>query len=102
MKMLASKRLMVLMAAAALSGGAFAANYVGESSDDAQLRAAVQKQIDEQPTLKFDNISVRSFDHVVYLNGLVESRTERHQAIDIAAAVPGVKKVYSSLALNND
>lgn len=101
MKMLASKRLMVLVAAAALSGGAYA-NYVGESTDDAQVRAAVQKQIDEQPTLKFDNISVRSFDHVVYLNGLVESRTERHQAIDIAAAVPGVKKVYSSLALNND
>jgi osmotically-inducible protein OsmY len=96
--MLTCRNLTVLLAAAAVSLGA----YADPKQEDAQIRAEVQKQINESPSLKFHNISVRSVDHVVYLQGLVDTRVDRNQAGAIARAVPGVKKVYNELALNGN
>jgi osmotically-inducible protein OsmY len=83
---------------AVLSGAAYAQG----SAEDEQIRAEVQRQIGEQPSLRFYNISVRAVDRVVYLGGLVDTRSERHQAGYIAASVPGVKKVYNTLALDGN
>jgi osmotically-inducible protein OsmY len=99
--MIRSKLASVVVLAAVLSGSAYAQS-AGESTDDAQIRAEVLRQIDDRSELKFDNISVRSVDHAVYLEGLVDTRVDQEEAATIAAAVPGVSKVYNELALSGN
>jgi hyperosmotically inducible protein len=65
--------------------------------DDAAIAAEVREGIHEQPSLKFFNISVRSVNHTVYLEGQVDTRLDASEAGDVAQAVPGVKKVYNDL-----
>jgi osmotically-inducible protein OsmY len=89
------RNLTVLVLAAALSGGALAKT----DSEDARIAAEVRQQIDAHPSLRFYNIQVRSVDHVVYLEGIVDSRMDCGQATDAARSVPGVARVYSELAL---
>jgi len=96
-----SKLASVVVLATVVSGSAYAQS-AGEGGDDAQIRAAVLQQIDDRSELKFDNIAVRSVDHVVYLEGLVDTRVDQEEAATIAAAVPGVTKVYNELALSGN
>ena len=93
-----SRNLAVLVLAAVMAGCAFAR----ADGEDEKLRAEVQKQIDKRPSLKFYGISVRTVDHVVYLEGLVDTNFDRSQAEAIARAVPGVTKVYDRLVLNGN
>jgi osmotically-inducible protein OsmY len=51
--------------------------------------------------VRFYNITIRSVDHVVYLNGQVDSERDSGQAGDIARGVPRVKNVYNDLYLSN-
>jgi|GEM_PF-4747323 len=74
----------------------------GTGRSDAELRAEVRQQIDEKPELRFHNIDVQSFQHHVYLYGVVDTRAESAEAEAIASGVPSVRKVYNSLALSND
>jgi osmotically-inducible protein OsmY len=99
--MSSSKQLAVLALAAIVSGGAYA-QFDGESRTDAQISAEVQKQIDERPELKSENISVRSAHGVVYLQGLVDTRVDQDEAAAVAAAVPGVARVYNGLAVSGN
>jgi osmotically-inducible protein OsmY len=69
-------------------------------SDDA-LAVQVRQKIDEQPSLKFFSIGVRSIDHAIYLEGLVDTGADIAEADDVAASVPGVRKVYNHLYVNN-
>jgi osmotically-inducible protein OsmY len=69
---------------------------------DTQIRAEVTRRINERPVLRFANIDVQSFDHDVYLNGLVDTGAESAQAEAIARGVPGVRKVYNGLGLNGN
>jgi osmotically-inducible protein OsmY len=96
-----SKQFAVLALATVLSGGAYA-QFFDETDDDAQLRVEVQKQIDERPQLKSEGITVRSVGHVVYLQGLVDTRLDQDEAAGIAASVPGVAKVYNELAVSGN
>jgi osmotically-inducible protein OsmY len=93
-----SRNLTVLMLAAAMAGGA----YAKADGEDAKISAEVQKRIDERPSLRFYNISVRTFDHVVYLEGLVDTNFDRSQTEAITRTVPGVTKVYDKLSLNGN
>jgi hyperosmotically inducible protein len=65
--------------------------------DDAAIAAEVRERIHEQPSLKFFNISVRSVNHNVYLEGQVDTRLDTSEAGHVAQAVPGVEKVYNDL-----
>ena len=69
--------------------------------DDAAIAAEVRQRISEQPSLKSFNISVRSVDHTVYLEGQVDTRLDTTEAGYVAQAVPGVKKVYNDLYSSN-
>ena len=98
-----SARVALLAVAAALSTGG-CAGWFGrcDSSDcaeDARIRAEVQKQLNESPSLRFFNIHVQTYDQVVYLQGLVDTRVDRGRATDIARGVPGVKTVYNEIGL---
>ena len=74
----------------------------GKGLSDAQIRAEVRQRINERSELRFDNIDVQSFHHDVYLYGLVDTGADSAQAEAIARGVPGVGKVYNSLAVHND
>lgn len=91
-----SRTLTILVLAAIVAGSACAK----ANGDDEKLRAEVQKQIEGRPSLKFYGVSVRTSDHVVYLEGFVDTNFDRSQAEAIARAVPGVTKVYDKLILN--
>ena len=93
-----SGNLIVLVLAAVMASSVYARG----DGEDEKLRAEVQKQIDERPSLKFYGVSVRTVNHVVYLEGLVDTNFDRSQAEAIARAVPGVTKVYDKLVLNGN
>ena len=76
--------------------------YAKADGEVEKIRAEVQTQIDERPSLKFYGISVRTVDDVVYLEGLVDTSFDRNQAEAIARAVLGVTKVYDKLVLNGN
>ncbi len=105
--MLNSWRLSVLASAAVLSAGG-CADFPGSKcestrcAEDATIGAEVQKQIDQRAALRFANIYVRTTDHTVYLDGLVDTDLERLEAEEIASAVPGVEKVYNGLSVNGN
>ena len=89
--------------AGTLSGQSTAATHApvivtGTASTDREIRAEVLNQIAERPALKTENIDVQSFDHDVYLYGIVSGRMDGEAAEAIASAVPGVKKVYNATA----
>ena len=93
-----SRYLTVLVLATVMAGSA----YAKADGGDEKIRVEVQKQIDDRPSLKVYGISVRTVDHVVYLEGLVDTSFDRSQAEAIARAVPGVTKVYDKLELNGN
>jgi osmotically-inducible protein OsmY len=72
----------------------------GNRLTDAQVRAEVRQRINERPQLRFDNIDVQSFDHNVYLYGVVDSRGDSEQAEAIAHTVPSVKKIYNGISVS--
>jgi osmotically-inducible protein OsmY len=73
----------------------------GSGLSDAQLRAEVMRQINDRPELRFHNIDVQSFQHNVYLYGVVDTGAESAEAEAVASGVPSVRKVYNGLALSN-
>jgi osmotically-inducible protein OsmY len=69
---------------------------------DAQIRAEVRQRIDARSELRFDNIDVQSFNHDVYLYGLVDTGADSAQAESIARGVPGVRRIYNGLGLSGN
>jgi len=73
----------------------------GSGLSDAELRAEVRQQINDRPELRFHNIDVQSYQHNVYLYGVVDTGAESAEAEAVASGVPSVRKVYNGLALSN-
>ncbi len=73
-----------------------------DCAGDAKIQAAVQKEIDAHPNLKSDPLYIQTIDHVVYLNGLVDTEFERQQLISLAQKVPGVKEVIDKLGIQDN
>jgi hyperosmotically inducible periplasmic protein len=93
--------LIALASQGALAAGSSVPHIEVTTRDDAAIAAAVRQKISEQPSLKFFNISVRSVDQGVYLEGQVDTRLDAAEARRIARAVAGVKKVYNDLYSSN-
>ena len=106
--MLKFARVAVVAVAAALSTGGCAGWFgrcgasASDCAEDARIRAEVQRQLDESPSLKFYGIHVEAHDRAVYLEGLVDTRVDRNNATDIARAVAGVTMVYNELGLRGN
>jgi len=69
---------------------------------DAQIRAEVKQRINGRSELRFYSIDVQSFNHNVYLYGLVDTGADSAQAESIARSVPGVGKIYNGLGMNGN
>jgi hyperosmotically inducible protein len=69
--------------------------------DDQRITRDVQALFDQHPVLEPPNlIEVKTLDHVVYLNGLVDTDLERQLAASVAAEAKGVTRVINSIGLS--
>ena len=69
--------------------------------DDRRITRDVQALFHQHPALEPPNlIEVKTLDHVVYLNGLVDTDLERQLAASVAAEAKGVTRVINSIGLS--
>ena len=100
-----SKRLVLALAVLSLSGNlsgctVFRKCGLAGCPDDARISAAVRAQLDRYPELQAPNlITIQTLDHVVYLNGQVNTEPERNLAKAAAARVAGVTRVVNNINL---
>jgi len=70
--------------------------------DDAKIMTNVQALLDSHKELgPAKSIRVQSFDHVVYLYGLVDTGLDKWTAESVAARAPGVARVVNSIEERN-
>jgi hyperosmotically inducible protein len=74
----------------------------GETVDDAAITASVKSALIADPAAEARNINVDTRRGVVQLNGFVESKTGRTQAVKVASGVSGVTKVENNLLLKGE
>jgi osmotically-inducible protein OsmY len=73
----------------------------GGCPGDAEIAAEVRALFDQHPVLEPPNLlEVRTLDHVVYLNGVVDTDTQRLMAESVARQAKGVTKVVNSIGLS--
>jgi osmotically-inducible protein OsmY len=67
---------------------------------DAKVTANVHAVLDQHPELGAPgSIEVQTLNHVVYLNGYVDTGLERSMAVSLAQQVPGAARVVESIAV---
>ena len=70
--------------------------------DDAKIAMNVQQLLDSHSELGPPNsIHVQSFDHVVYLQGIVDTGLEKWIAESVASEAPDIARVVNSITENN-
>ncbi len=69
----------------------------GEYVDDATITTRVKARFADDPAVAASRINVETLKGVVQLSGFAVSETERARAAQLAAAVPGVKKVSNAI-----
>lgn len=68
---------------------------------DAKISANVRTLLKQYPSLEAPNtVRVQTMDHVVYLNGEVNTDLERFTAESVARSIPGVTRVVDSISLS--
>jgi osmotically-inducible protein OsmY len=68
-------------------------------TNDAQTSANVQAALNQHPELGAPgSIDVQTFDHVVYLHGIVSQGMQGQEAEQVALQQPGVSQVQNLLA----
>ena len=69
---------------------------------DAQITADVQSLLDRNPPLGPPNeVYVQTLDHVVYLNGVVDTPFEQRLAESVARDAAGVTRVVNNIGLSS-
>jgi osmotically-inducible protein OsmY len=70
---------------------------------DANITAGVTALFRQHPILEPPNLlTVQTFDHVVYLYGLVDTDYEREIAELVALQAPGVARVVNSIGISGN
>ncbi len=95
---------MITVAGFALSGTAFLGcastrthESAGEYIDNSVITAKVKAAILNDPSLKYFQISVKTYKDVVQLSGFVDSAQSAHRAGEVASGVQGVSSVRNDL-----
>ena len=68
-------------------------------SDDSAVTARVKSALTADPRVRALFIDVNTSKGVVRLSGFVDSRLDADQAVSIANAVPGVKRVQDDIVI---
>jgi hyperosmotically inducible periplasmic protein len=74
----------------------------GQGVDDATITANVKAALVQDPVTRARNISVNTFEGTVELSGFVDNGAERHEALQVASGVPGVRSVQDQLRVNTE
>ncbi len=92
----------IVGAAGALPGCAvFTKCGFGGCPGDAEITAQVRALFDQHPVLEPPNLlQVQTLDHVVYLDGVVDTDFERQIAESVAHEAKGVARVVNSIGLS--
>jgi osmotically-inducible protein OsmY len=92
---------LALLPGCALYDGYEKCGFAG-CSDDQRITRDVRALLNQHPALEPPNlIQVQTLDHVVYLNGLVDTDLERQMAESVAIEAQGVARVINSIGLSN-
>jgi hyperosmotically inducible protein len=87
--------------------GAMASAHCQSASQETKVHSdqgiteKIEDKLSEDPGLGGQQIRVQTKNGVVYLNGKVDTPTERAEIASLAGEVPGVNKVQNDLYLNN-
>jgi osmotically-inducible protein OsmY len=108
MKRITSKFLPLSLIALFVGNAALSSTLSGkcgiihECPGDAGITTAVQSKLHEHSEFEgLGMIGVKTVNNVVYLNGIVSTPFQREVAESVAREVPGVKRVISSIAVDN-
>jgi osmotically-inducible protein OsmY len=97
LKQLSALALAILMAALPACAVISKCGFAG-CPGDAKITANVLALLHQYPSLEAPNsVQVQTMDHVVYLNGQVNTELERSTAQSVALAIPGVTRVVNSI-----
>jgi hypothetical protein len=69
---------------------------------DQKITSHVTAMLEKHPDLDANMLTVQTLNHVVYLDGLVESDLQSDAAAAIAKHVKGVKEVVNNISVNNN
>ncbi len=70
---------------------------------DARITAEVRALLDQNPPLGPPNeVYVQTLNHVVYLNGIVDTPLQLRLAESVARAAPGVTQVVNNIGLSSN
>ena len=78
-----------------------AGRSAGQVIDDSTITAQVKAKLLNDNVTKGLAVSVKTFEGEVTLTGAVDTDQQRSKAVEIASAVPGVKKVNDLISLKN-
>ena len=68
---------------------------------DRRITADVEAKLRENLALEVWGIQVQTFDHVVYLYGIVDTNLERNIIESAAREIAGVREVVNSIGVRN-
>ena len=71
----------------------------GRVADDKKITADVKSNLKAEPTYKFTDVEVKTFDGMVQLSGFVNSEDQKQRAGQIAQQVGGVTQVQNNILL---
>ncbi|HEX9800480.1 MAG TPA: BON domain-containing protein [Thermoanaerobaculia bacterium] len=89
------------LAAALPLVGCASTRTVGEEASDAAITAKVKARLAADPDVKARRIDVDTLDGRVRLGGVVDSRTERAEAVRVASRTEGVLTVDNDLRVGD-
>jgi osmotically-inducible protein OsmY len=73
----------------------------GEYIDDRTLINRVEDALEDDPTYKFYEVQVTSFQGTVQLSGFVTTDQQKARAEAVAGGVPGVERVENKITVRN-
>jgi hyperosmotically inducible periplasmic protein len=71
----------------------------GRVVDDKHITAQVKSNLKAEPTYKFSDVDVKTFDGIVQLSGFVNSEDQKQRAAQLAQQVAGVAQVQNNILL---
>ena len=73
----------------------------GGCPGDAEVTSQVRALFSQYPVLAPGSVDVHTWDHVVYLYGLVNTEMERRMAESVAGEAAGAQRVVNLIGVNN-
>jgi osmotically-inducible protein OsmY len=71
----------------------------GESIDDEATSRRVQNALSSDPSYKYTEVKVATYQGKVQLSGFVDKDEQKEHAADVAKKTPGVKEVRNNIVL---